>query len=137
MECLHRHNFFVISLFALIPHYWPRKLKIGKLKKHLKIMCTINKDHMMYDIWCMFLRYEVQQTEFVCHIGQFFAFLHPLPLTTWKMKISKMKKTTGDMIILHKCIKNLDRPLYCSRDMAHDGCNCYFHFGLYFSLLPP
>ena len=27
--------------------------------------------------------------------------------------------------------------LYCSWDMACDGCSCYFHFGLYFSLLPP
>ena len=53
------------------------------------------------------------------------------PLTPWKMKISKMKKKTpGDIIILHKCTKNHDNLLYCSRDMAHDRCNSYFHFGL-------
>ena len=39
------------------------------------------------------------------------------------------KKNPGDFINLHKCTKNHDHLLYCSRDMAHDGCN-YFHFGL-------
>ena len=58
------------------------------------------------------------------------------PLTAWKMKISKMKKKPGD-IILHKCTKNPDHRLYFSWDKTCDGCNCYFHFGLYFSLLLP
>ena len=35
-------------------------------------MCTINQD---LDIW--FLRYEVQQTGFFCHLGQFFGLLPP------------------------------------------------------------
>ena len=38
-----------------------------------------------------------------------------------------MKKTPGD-IILHTCTKNHDHMLYCSWDMAHDRCNCYFSF---------
>ena len=53
------------------------------------------------------------------------------PVTAQKMKISKKwkkKKKTGDMIILHKCNKNLDHRLYCSWDMACDECNCYFSF---------
>ena len=53
------------------------------------------------------------------------------------MKISKMKKTPGDIIILHKCTKNHDHPLCCSRDMARDGCNCYFHFGKFLPFYPP
>ena len=40
----------------------------------------------------------------------------------------KNEKTPGDIIILHKCNKNHDHMLYCSRDMAHDTCNCYFSF---------
>ena len=39
-----------------------------------------------------------------------------------------MKKTPGDIIILHKCTKNHDHMLYCSWDMACDRCNCYFSF---------
>ena len=53
-----------------------------------------------------------------------------------KNEISKMKKNSGDIIILHKCTKNHDHLLYCSRDMTHDRCNGYFHFGLFFALLP-
>ena len=47
------------------------------------------------------------------------------------MKISKQwKKTkkTGHVINLHKCSKNYDHMVYCSWDMAHDRCNCYFSF---------
>ena len=40
------------------------------------------------------------------------------------MKISK-KKTLGDFIILHKYTANHDYLLYCSSDMACDGCNCF------------
>ena len=38
----------------------------------------------------------------------------------------KMKNTPGCIIILHKCTKIHDHMLYCSWDMACDGCNCYF-----------
>ena len=85
---------------------------------------------MMYGSWDMKFN---RQTVFVI-LGNFLPFY---PLTPWKMKISKMKKNPGHIIILHKCTKNYDHLLYCSRDMAHDGCNWYFHFGLYFSLLHP
>ena len=47
-----------------------------------------------------------------------------------------MKKTAGDLIILHKCTKNHDHVLYCSWDMVHDRCN-YFNFGLFLNRLPP
>ena len=40
----------------------------------------------------------------------------------------KMKETSGDIIILHKCPKNHDYMLYCSWNMACDGCNCCFSF---------
>ena len=46
----------------------------------------------------------------------------------WNENIKKMKKTPEDIITLHKCTKNHDHRLYCSWDMAHDGCNCYFSF---------
>ena len=43
-----------------------------------------------------------------------------------------MKKTPGDIIILHNCTKNHDHMLYCSWDMAHDRCSYYFSFWAYF-----
>ena len=44
------------SFFALLPHYWPRKLKLGKNVKHTSRysplhMCAINQDHMMHGSW--------------------------------------------------------------------------------------
>ena len=35
------------------------------------------------------------------------------------------------------CTTNYDQMMYASRDMVHDGCNCYFSFGLFFALYPP
>ena len=40
----------------------------------------------------------------------------------------KMRKNPGDIIILLYCTKNHDYILYCSWDMARDGCNCCFSF---------
>ena len=67
-------------------------------------------------------------------LGHFFPFT---PLTARKIKISKMNKTHEDIIILHKFTKKHDHPLYCSRDVARDRCNCYFILGYTFSFYPP
>ena len=76
-----------------------------------------------YDVWL--LRYGVWQTEF---------FVKP-----WKIKIlKKWKKRPGDIIILIKFIKNHDHMLYCSWNVAFDGCIIViFHFGLFFAVLSP
>ena len=55
-------------------------------------------------------------------MGHFFSFT---PLTAQKSKLKKIK-TPGDIMSLHKCIKNQDHILCCSWDMARDRCNCYF-----------
>ena len=44
-----------------------------------------------------------------------------------------LKKTPGDIIILHKWIKNHNHRLCCSLDMARNGCNCYFLYWAIFS----
>ena len=48
-----------------------------------------------------------------------------------------MKKTIGDIIILHNCTKYYDYRPYCSWDMVHDGCNCYFSFWAIFCPFAP
>ena len=54
-----------------------------------------------------------------CHIGPFFALLHPPPpLSAHKMKISKRSKSPWRYIILYNCIKNNNHRLYCSWDVA-------------------
>ena len=87
----------------------------------------------MYDVW--FLKYGVCQTEFFLFWNVFCPFTS---LTTQKIKIfEKLKKTPGDIIILHKCTKNHDHMLYCSWDMVHDRCNCYFSFWAIFCPFTP
>ena len=80
---------------------------------------------MTYDIW--FLRYKVQ---LFCHLGSFFALFPPSQPEIWKYQ--KNEKTPGDTIILHRCTK----WLYCSWDMACDGCNYFFILGYTFPFYP-
>ena len=61
-----------------------------------------------------------------CHFEQFFS--HLPPKNPKNQNFEKMKKRPGDIIILHKYIKNHHHMLYCSWDIACDGCNCYFSF---------
>ena len=94
-------------------------------------LCAITDDHMINGL------YHIK------HNRQIFSFWTIVctftSLKTWRIKIlKKRKKTTGDIIILHKCTKNHDHILYCSWDMACDRCNCYFSFWvLFFVFLPP
>ena len=68
----------------------------------------------------------------------FWAIFYPFtPLTTQKIKFNKNEKTSGDIIILQKCTKNHDHMLYCSWDMVHDRCNCYFSFWAIFCPFTP
>ena len=136
MEC-DRHNFCHFrSFFAILPHFWPWKLKLGKnVKKHLEILSFCTCVPLIKILWYMVP--EIWSATDRIFLSSWAIFWPFTPLTARKMKISKMKKTPGDIIIVHKCTKNHDHPLYCSTDMAREGCNCYFYSGLYFSLLPP
>ena len=59
-----------------------------------------------------FLRYGVGETEFFVILGHF------LPFTpsnnTKNQNFEKMKKVSGDAIILYMCTKNLDHMMYAS-----------------------
>ena len=124
--------------FALLSPLKPQKWKFQKNEnmpgdKIFLHKCTSYHDHMLYCSWDM-----------VCNrcncCFSFWAAFYPFtPLTAQEMKTSqKWRKAPGDIIILHMCIKNHDM-LYCSWDMARDGCNCYFSFWAIFcpSTLPP
>ena len=78
--------------FALLPHYWPQKLKFGKNVKNTWRYYPFTHVHhksRSYDVW--FLRYKVQRTEFFVILGHFY----PLTLlTTQKIKIWKNEKNS-------------------------------------------
>ena len=117
--------------FALLPHYWPPKLKFGKNeKKHLEILSYYTCVLLIKIIWCMVPEmWTSTDRMFLPLCAIFCPFTSPPPPNSPKNKtLKKMKKTSGDIIILHNCTKNHDHMLYCSWDMVRDGCNCYFSF---------
>ena len=128
-----RQNFFVIlGLFLPVWSFWTivcpfptltiRKIKTLKNWKktlgHIIILhiCTINYNHMMYDIW------DIEcsgQSVLSFWIG----FCPFTPQATQKIKIlEKWKKRLGD-IILHVCAINDNHMVYGSWDMEHYGHN--------------
>ena len=81
-------------IFALLPHYWPGKLKFEKNVKNTwryYPFTHVYHKSRSYDVW--FLRYKVQRTEFFVILGHF------CPLTlliTQKIRIlKKWKKLIG------------------------------------------
>ena len=76
-------------------------------------MCTIIEDHMIYgsrNIRC-------DRQKFLSSWAIFYSFNF---LTTRKIKILKLKKTSGDIIILHICTTNENHMMYGSWDMECD-----------------
>ena len=67
-------------------------------------------------------------------LGYFLPF-YP-PNNPKNQNFEKMKKTPGDIIILHKCTKNYDQMMYSSWDMVRDRCN-YFSFWAIFCPFTP
>ena len=113
-----------------------QKIKIlKKWKKFLEILSFTQVYHQWqsYDIW--FLIYQLQQIDFLVIFGQFFPF-YP-PNSPKNENITKLKKTPGDIVILHKCTKNHDHGLYCSWDTVCAGRNCYFSFWTIFYTFTP
>ena len=100
-----------------------------------------------YNVW--FLRYEVWWTVF-CHFGPFFTLTSPPPCPstpphptpppstnkTKNQNFEKMKKTTGDIINLHKCTKNHDHMLDCSWHTTRDRCHSFI-LGYFLPFYPP
>ena len=67
----------------------------------------------------------MHQTEFFVILSHFLPFY---PLNSLK----------NEMYQKTKCTKNHDHRLYCSSDMAHDECTCYFSFWvILFSFMSP
>ena len=130
-------EFFVILDYSL--HFYPlnnpEKQNFEKMKKIpgdiiILHMCTINQNHMMYGSWDM----EHNRYNF-SHFKWLFALLHPNNPDNQSFEKMK-KKTSGDIIILHKCTKNHDHMLYCSQDMIH-GRLLFFILGYFLPFYSP
>ena len=117
------------EFFVILGDFLPFTLMIPKIKilkekkkKCLVIlsfytcMCTINEDHMIYGSWNI----RCNRQAFL----SFWAIFCPFtPLTTRKIKILKLKKTPGDIIILHICPMNDNHMMYGPWYMERDRLN--------------
>ena len=128
-----RYIFFVVlGHFLPFCHFLPffaQKMKTSrKWRKHPRDIiilhkCTINCDYMLYCSW------DMVRDGCNCYFSFWAAFcFYPSNSPKISKKMKKQKKMTGDIIILHKCTKTHNHMLYCSWDLVHDGCNCYFSF---------
>ena len=113
-------NVGLISTFSECSSLCKKKKKNRK-KKHLEALQT-------HDVW--FLRYGVQQAEFLVILGHFLPFY---PTNNPQNQIFEK------IIILHKCTKNLDHIImficYTVPEIWCVRCFFFFHFGLFFALL--
>ena len=118
--------------FALLPPNNPKNQNFEKMKKIpggsiILNMSTINENHM-YDSW------DIERDRIVSHFGTFFALLHPFPPNNPEnQNFEKMKKTPGDIIILHKCTINDNHMIYGSWDI---NCNRQIFFVIFAHVLP-
>ena len=86
---------------------------------------TIHKYHCSWDM---------ARDRYNCffHFGLYFSLL----TQPQKWKFQKNEKYAWRHRDFIQVYQNHDQMLYCSWDMVSDGCNCYFHFRLFFALLP-
>ena len=81
-------------------------------------MSTINKNHIMYYSWDM----ECYRQNFFLFWTIFGPFTPPTPLHNSKNhNFEKMKRTPGDIMILHKCTINDNYMIYGSWDINHNS----------------
>ena len=105
-------EFFVILEYFLLfyPPIDPENQNFEKMKKTSEHIITFQMCHtwQSYDVW--FLRYGVQRTNFFVILERFLPF-YP-PNNPKNQNIEKMKKTSGDIIILHRCNINDNHMMY-------------------------
>ena len=125
------HDRQIFCHFGLFLPFYPtnnqKNLHFEKMKESprdiiILLLWTTNDNHMMCGSWDM----EDDGHNFLSFWTIFCPFT---PLTTWKIKILKIKNKAW---IYHHFLqvyqKSSSYMLHCSWDMACDWCNSYFSF---------
>ena len=109
--------------------------KMKKKKKFLEISSFDTCVPKTAIIWCAVPKIQ-SETEFFVTLGHFFALLTPSPPNNPdNQNFEKMKKASGDVIILNLCNKKHDHMMYVYSDMECDRHN-FLSFQAIFALLP-
>ena len=114
--------------FVILGHFLPfqpldnlenQNFKIEKNTWRYYHFTHLRHKRQSYDVW--FLGYEAWQTELFVILDCFLPF-YP-PNNPKNQNFEKMKKTPGDIIILHMCTINDNHMMYGSWDMERDRQN--------------
>ena len=110
------------TIFVLSTSWQPGKSKFWKNEEKNTWTCYhfthVYHKWRSYDVW--FLRHGALRTDFFFFsFWAIFSSFTP-PNNLKDQNFLKMKKTTGDIIILHMCTKNYDNMMYSSWDIV---CN--------------
>ena len=133
MKCAKQIFFVILGYF--LPSYPRNSPKNENWKKLKKSTWKYHHFTQVYEkSWSyaiLFLRYGAWRMKLLLFMLGYFLPLYPHN-SPKNEKFKKMKKMLRDIIILHVCTKIHDHMLYCSWDMACEGCNCYFSFSAIF-----
>ena len=119
--------------FALLPHYWPQKLKFAKnVKKPRDIiflhMCTINENHVMSGSWDA----RCNRQSFLLFWVIFCPFT---PLTIQKFKILKKWKKLLEISWFYTSVSKIMIISYTIPEIWRmTDVIVNFHFGIFFAL---
>ena len=118
IKCNRQSSLSVWAIFALRRSYQPEKSKFWKNEKKPGDIIILHLCTKMTIIWCMVPEIKSMTDRIFFLILDHFLPFYPLN-NPENQNLEKIKKTPGDIIILHKCTKNHDM-LYCSWDFVHD-----------------
>ena len=114
------------------PEFWKNQKKEKKLLEISSFYTCVPKPQL-YEV--QLLRYGVRQNFFVI-LGYFLPFYPHPPNNPENQNFDKMKKASGDVIILKLCNKKQNHMMYGSRDIQCKG-KSFFSFWAIFAFDPP
>ena len=114
--------FVTLSHFLLF--YLPNNLENQNFENLKKTPGWQKPQPHITHLWQKPQSYEVRLDKSFCHFEPFFAILPTSqPGKSKFRKNKKIKKTSGDVIVLHMCTKNKNHVTYASWDMKLDRQN--------------
>ena len=127
--------FVILGLFLPFYHHnnWENQ-NFTKLKRSIWRFHHFTHVPKITIIWCM-LPNIWNMTDII--FLSFWAIIYPLTLLTWKIKVlKKNKKTTGDIIISHKCTINDNHMMYDSWDKKCNRWNFLSSWAIFCPFTP-
>ena len=122
--------------FTVLLPWWSRKSNFWKNEKNIRRYYPFTHVYhkwRSFDVW--FLKYKTRQTECFVILDHFLLSHHPDDPEN--QNFEKLKKSPGDIIILHMSTINDNHMMYGSWDMERDGQNLFSFWVNFCPFTPP